>query len=223
MECDENGGKRQLRVQIQPRKSFQSYPFHKNLTDVTLVWGDNQHLKMHTKCSYLEPYKLVLGIRPYSSHLGQLNKNLPPMSTNKKTAQASDRILYKNLLHSVETFKKSNDFVDVPLVCDDGSVILAHKVILALTHSLLKHLQHFLLVISVYSFIFNTPSFTCHLQRDLRIARTESCPFGYKQGASRWALLHWLRRKHHPLSLALQCAVADDIVLFRDEYSWPRG
>ena len=88
-------------------------------------------------------------------------------------------------MQSGETFRKLNNFADVPLVCDDGSVILAHKVILALTHSLLKHLQHFLLVISVYSFIFNTPSFTCHLQSDLRIARTESCSFGYKQGASR--------------------------------------
>ena len=41
--------------------------------------------------------------------------NLRTMST-KKTAQASDRILYKNLTHSVETFMKSNDFVDVPIV-----------------------------------------------------------------------------------------------------------
>ena len=49
----------------------------------------------------------------------------------KKTAQASDRILYKNLTLSVETFTKSNDFIDVPIVCDDGSVILAHKVTLA--------------------------------------------------------------------------------------------
>ena len=46
----------------------------------------------------------------------------------KKTAQASDRILYKNLTLSVETFTKSNDFIDVPIVCDDGSVILAHEV-----------------------------------------------------------------------------------------------
>ena len=56
--------------------------------------------------------------------------NLRNMST-KKTAHASDRMLYKNLMHSVETFLKSNDFVDVPIVCDDGSVILAHKVTLA--------------------------------------------------------------------------------------------
>ena len=49
----------------------------------------------------------------------------------KKSAQASDRILYQNLLHSVETFMRSNDFADVPIVCDDGSVTLAHKVILA--------------------------------------------------------------------------------------------
>ena len=68
-----------LRMQIQPRISFYSYPFHKNLTDVILVWGDNQHLKIHTKCSYQEPYYLVLGMRLYSSNLGQFNKNLPPM------------------------------------------------------------------------------------------------------------------------------------------------
>ena len=49
----------------------------------------------------------------------------------KKSAQASDRILYQILLHSVETFMRSNDFADVPIVCDDGSVTLAHKVILA--------------------------------------------------------------------------------------------
>ena len=56
--------------------------------------------------------------------------NLRTMST-QKAAQASDRILCTNLMHSVETFLKSNDFVDVPIVCDDGSVILAHKVTLA--------------------------------------------------------------------------------------------
>ena len=56
--------------------------------------------------------------------------NLRAIST-KKTALASDRILYKKLMLSVETFTKSNDFVDVPIVCDDGSVILAHKVFLA--------------------------------------------------------------------------------------------
>ena len=89
---------------------------------------------MHTKCSYREPFKLVLGITLYSPNLGQLNKNLPPTST-KTTAQASDKILYKNLLHSVETFKKSNDLADVPLVRDDGLVILAHKVILALAET----------------------------------------------------------------------------------------
>ena len=49
----------------------------------------------------------------------------------KKSAQASDRILYQNLLHSVETFMRSNDFADVPIVCDDNLAILAHKVILA--------------------------------------------------------------------------------------------
>ena len=50
-----------------------------------------------------------------SSENGQLNKNLPHTST-KTTAQASDKILYKNLLHSVETSKKSKDFADKPLV-----------------------------------------------------------------------------------------------------------
>ena len=39
-------------------------------------------------------------------------------------------MLYKNLLHSVETSKKAKDFADKPLVSDDGLVILAHKVIL---------------------------------------------------------------------------------------------
>ena len=44
-------------------------------------------------------------------------------------------MLYKNLLHSVETSKKSKDFADKPLVSDDGLVILAHKVILALAET----------------------------------------------------------------------------------------
>ena len=70
-------------LQIQSKKTFQRYPFRKNLTDVTLVWGDCQHLKKHTKCSYQEPYQLVSGIRLYSAHLPQLNTNLPPMSTTK--------------------------------------------------------------------------------------------------------------------------------------------
>ena len=65
-----------------------------------------------------------------SSENGQLNKNLPPTST-KTTAQASDKILYKKVTYSVETFQKSNDFADVPLVCDDDSAILAQKVALS--------------------------------------------------------------------------------------------
>ena len=31
-------------------------------------------------------------------------------------------------MHSGEMFRKLNNFTNVPLVCDDGSVILAHKV-----------------------------------------------------------------------------------------------
>ena len=31
-------------------------------------------------------------------------------------------------MQSGEMFRKLNNFADVPLVCDDGSVILAHKV-----------------------------------------------------------------------------------------------
>ena len=115
----------QTRLTNPSKKTFQFHYFCKNLTDVTLVWGDGQHLKKHTKCFYQ-----ISGISLYSPHLSQLNMNLRANST-KKTAQASDRILYKNLTLSVETFTKSNDFVDVPIVCDDGSVILAHKVTLA--------------------------------------------------------------------------------------------
>ena len=40
----------------------------------------------------------------------------------KKTAEASDKMLYKNLLHSVETSKKSKDFADKPLVSDDDGL-----------------------------------------------------------------------------------------------------
>ena len=50
------------RLQFQPRKSFHSYPLHKNLIYVILVWGDNQHLNVHEKCSYQEHFKLVLGM-----------------------------------------------------------------------------------------------------------------------------------------------------------------
>ena len=49
-------------LQFQPRKSFHSYPLHKNLIYVILVWGDNQHLNVHEKCSYQEHFKLVLGM-----------------------------------------------------------------------------------------------------------------------------------------------------------------
>ena len=34
-------------------------------------------------------------------------------------------------MHSVETFMRSNDFADVPIVCDDNLATLAHKVIFA--------------------------------------------------------------------------------------------
>ena len=49
-------------LQFQPRKSFHSYPLHKNLIYVILVWGDNQHLNVHKRCSYQEHFKLVLGM-----------------------------------------------------------------------------------------------------------------------------------------------------------------
>ena len=35
------------------------------------------------------------------------------------------------MTYSVETFQKSNDFADVPLVCNDDSAILAQKVTLS--------------------------------------------------------------------------------------------
>ena len=50
------------RLQFQPKKSFHRYPLHKNLIYVILVWGDNQHLNVHEKCSYQEHFKLVLGM-----------------------------------------------------------------------------------------------------------------------------------------------------------------
>ena len=52
-------------------------------------------------------------------------------------------------MHSVETFMRSNDFADVPIVCDDGSVTLAHKVIFAF---LLDHLIVQPLSLSVVKF-----------------------------------------------------------------------
>ena len=114
---------RWLRMQIQPRKSFHSFPFHKNLANVILVWGDNQHLKMHTKCSFQEPVKLVIGIRLYSSNLCQLNKNLPPMCTTKLLRQWIEYRL------EFVALRRNIFFAYVPLVCDNGSVILARKVI----------------------------------------------------------------------------------------------
>ena len=39
------------------------------------------------------------------------------------------------MTHCLEALRKSNDSADVALVCDDGLVILAHKVILALAET----------------------------------------------------------------------------------------
>ena len=56
----------------------------------------------------------------------------PPTEKHRKNPlKRVIEIYYKNLMHCVETFMRSNDFADVPIVCDDGSVTLAHKVILA--------------------------------------------------------------------------------------------
>ena len=110
------------------KKTFQRYPFCKNLTDVTLVWEDGKHLKKHTKCSYHKPFQSQGSdyIQPTDVSWTRTFHLWAP----QKSAQASDRILYKKVTYSVETFKKSNDFADVPLVCDDDSAILAPKVTL---------------------------------------------------------------------------------------------
>ena len=56
----------------------------------------------------------------------------PPTEKHRKNPlKRVIEIYYKNLMHCVETFMRSNDFADVPIVCDDGSAILTHKVTLA--------------------------------------------------------------------------------------------
>ena len=56
----------------------------------------------------------------------------PPTEKHRKNPlKRVIEIYYKNLMHCVETFMRSNDFANVPIVCDDGSAILTHKVTLA--------------------------------------------------------------------------------------------
>ena len=43
-------------------------------------------------------------------------------ATNSPQIQESDKILHNNLMQSGETFRKLNNFTDVPLVSDDGLV-----------------------------------------------------------------------------------------------------
>ena len=115
--------------QIQSKKTFQRYSFCKNLTDVTLVWEVGQQ-----KSKQSVPIKGLLSLSQGSDYIQPTYVSWTPtfhLWAPQKSAQACDRILYKKVTYSVETFKKSNDFADVPLVCDDDSAILAQKVTLS--------------------------------------------------------------------------------------------
>ena len=81
--------------QIQSKKTFQRYSFHKNLTDVTLVWEVGQQ-----KSKQSVPIKGLLSLSQGSDYIQPTYVSWTPtfhLWAPQKSAQACDRILYKKV------------------------------------------------------------------------------------------------------------------------------